>query len=184
MKKYLNRLFGVFTLTPFLLVASPIQAEVTSVNASGFALAFEQTIDTSAEDIYTAMTEIGSWWHPDHSWEGKAENLYMDMRVGGCFCEKLANGGFAEHLHLAYAAPGKEIRLTGGLGPLQGMGMGGAMVWTITMAAEGQKISWTYTAHGHGTQDSMKGLAPIVDMVQKQAFDRLIRYIQTGAPDA
>jgi len=183
MQSFKHCLAGVFTLTTFLFATVPANAEVTSVNASGFALSFEQTVDASANDIYTAMTRIGSWWHPDHSWEGKAENLYMDMRQGGCFCEKLANGGFAEHLHLAYAAPGKEIRLTGGLGPLQGMGMGGAMVWTIATGDDGQKISWTYTVHGHGTEESMKGLAPIVDMVQQQAFDRLIRYIETGSPE-
>lgn len=177
----LKRMFliGVFTLTPYFA-----HAEVASVNASGFALTFEHTVQAPAEEIYTAMTQIGSWWHPDHTWEGKAENLYMELRQGGCFCEKLANGGFAEHLHLAYAAPGKEIRLTGGLGPLQGMGMGGAMVWTISTTEEGQKISWRYTAHGHGTEESMKGLAPIVDMVQKQAFDRLVRFIETGSPEA
>lgn len=183
MKKYSKPWFGVFTLTSFLLATSPIQAEVTSVNASGFALAFEQAVEAPADEIYTAMTEIDSWWHPSHSWEGKAENLYLDVRIGGCFCEKLANGGFAEHLHLAYAAPGKEIRLTGGLGPLQGMGMGGAMVWSISPAGDGNKVRWTYNVHGHGTEESMKGLAPIVDSVQQQAFDRLIRYVESGSPD-
>lgn len=184
MKVLINRLTGVFTLTPLLLAASPIYAEVTSVNASGFALSYEQTVEAPAGAIYQSMTEIGSWWHPSHSWEGKAENLYMDMSYGGCFCEKLANGGFAEHLHLAYAAPGKEIRLTGGLGPLQGMGMWGAMVWTITPVDGGNSVKWTYTVTGHGTEESMNGLAPIVDSVQQQAFDRLLRYVETGSPEA
>jgi hypothetical protein len=122
-------------------------------------------------------------WDPSHSWEGQAENLYLDLRIGGCFCEKLANGGGVEHLHLAYFAPGKEIRLTGGLGPLQGMGMGGAMVWTITPGEAGNTVRWSYTVHGHGTEESMGKLAPIVDYVQQQAFYRLLRYIETGSPE-
>ncbi len=156
-------------------------AEVISVNDSGFALAYEHSVSVSPDEIYNAMTRIGEWWDPDHSWEGNPENLYMDMRIGGCFCEKLSNGGGVEHLHLVYFAPGKEIRLTGGLGPLQGMGMSGTMVWTITPGEEESSVSWKYTVHGHG--DSIRMLAPIVDRVQQQGFDRLIRYIVTGKPE-
>jgi hypothetical protein len=45
-------------------------------------------------------------------------------------------------------------------------------------------VSWTYSVHGHGTEDSMQGLAPIVDHVQQQAFERLLRYIETGQAGA
>lgn len=107
----------------------------------------------------------------------------MDMRIGGCFCEKLSNGPGVEHLHLVYFAPGKEIRLTGGPGPLQGMGMDGAMVWTITSGNTGNTIRWTCSAHGLGTEESMNGLAPIVGRAQQQAFDRLVRFIETGSTD-
>jgi hypothetical protein len=178
-----NFVIRVFTLTPLLFAASVLHAEVTSVNATGFALAFERSVQVEPDAIYAAMTRIGEWWDPAHSWEGQAENLYLDMRIGGCFCEKLANGGGVEHLHLAYFAPGKEIRLTGGLGPLQGMGMGGAMVWTITPGEAGNTVRWSYTVHGHGTEESMGKLAPIVDYVQQQAFYRLLRYIETGSPE-
>jgi hypothetical protein len=57
------------------------------------------------------------------------------------------------------------------------------MVWTITPGDEGNTIKWAYTVHGHGTAESMGGLAPIVDRVQKQAFDRLVKFVDTGAPD-
>jgi hypothetical protein len=175
MRNFIPKLIGVFTLTPFIAFA-----EVTSVNDTGFALSYEQTADVSPDEIYNAMTRIGEWWDPDHSWEGKPENLYMDMRIGGCFCEKLSNGGGVEHLRLVYFAPGKEIRLTGGLGPLQGMGMSGAMVWAINPGEEQNTVSWKYAVHGHG--ESIRMLAPIVDSVQQQAFDRLMRFIKTGEP--
>ena len=76
MKLLQTILIGVLTLTPFWA-----SAEVTSVNVSGFALSFEATTDSSTDDIYKAMTEIGSWWDPAHSWEGKSENLYMDVSI-------------------------------------------------------------------------------------------------------
>lgn len=170
----------VFTLPPLLFALSAAHAEVTSVNATGFTLAFVGSVQAEPEGIYAAMTRIGEWWDPSHSWSGDSNNLYMDMRIGGCFCEKLPDGGGAEHLRLVYFAPGKEIRLAGGLGPLQGMGMGGTLVWAIKPGEEGSTVSWTYTVRGHGTEEAMKGLAPIVDQVQQQAFDRLLRYIETG----
>ena len=172
-----------FLAAIILMSGSPVVAEVTSVSDSGFALAYEETVAASAEEIYSAMTRIGEWWDPDHSWEGNPDHLYMDMKIGGCFCEKLSNGGGVEHLRLVYFAPGKEIRLTGGLGPLQGMGLGGAMVWTITPADDGNTVSWKYTTHGHAPEGTIKGLAPIVNSVQQQAFDRLIRFISTGTPE-
>ena len=178
MKHFILGMAMVFTLSPIIVFG-----EVTSVSETGFALEYEQTVSNSADDIYAAMTRIGEWWDPDHSWEGKPENLYMDMRIGGCFCEKLSNGGGVEHLRLVYFAPGKEIRLTGGLGPLQSMGMGGAMVWTITPADTGNTISWKYLVHGHSTEEYLAKLAPIVDSVQQQAFDRLVRFIETGKPE-
>ncbi|MDX1460111.1 MAG: hypothetical protein R3348_03560 [Xanthomonadales bacterium] len=190
MKQQIMRQFRDFTLTPCLflfgaliLLSLPTRAEVTSVNASGFALNYEQTVKADRDAIYTALSQIGQWWDPSHSWEGVAENLYLELSPGGCFCETLSNGGLARHLQVLYYAPGKEIRLGGGLGPLQGMGMWGAMVWTITPAEEGNTVKWTYTVTGHGTEESMKGLAPIVNSVQQQAFDRLIRYIKSGSPE-
>lgn len=166
-----------------LICCNQASAEIKSVGATGFSLEYAGHADAAPQAVYTAMTEIGRWWDPDHSWEGQAENLYMDLRIGGCFCEKLSNGGGVEHLRLVYFAPGKEIRLTGGLGPLQRMGMGGAMVWTIEEAEAGSTVGWTYTVHGHGTNEAMQGLAPIVDSVQQEAFERLLRYIETGSPE-
>jgi hypothetical protein len=173
----------ILILITVFLASSPVSAEVTSVSETGFALSYEQTVTASPDEIYASWTQVGKWWDPAHSWEGNSENLYMDMRIGGCFCEKLSNGGGVEHLHLVYFAPGKEIRLTGGLGPLQGMGLGGAMVWAIKPGEEGNSVSWTYNVHGHSTEEYLKQLAPIVDSVQQQAFDRLVRFVETGKPD-
>ena len=178
-----KRIKRVFTLTPIILSVGIASADVTSVSETGFALAFEAATDASPDEIFSAMTRIGAWWDLAHSWSGESENLYLDLRIGGCFCEKLPNGGGVEHLRLVYFSPGSEIRLVGGLGPLQGMGMGGALVWTIIPGAEANTVRWAYSVHGHGTEESMRQLAPIVDRVQGEAFRRLLRFIETGAPE-
>lgn len=36
------------------------------------------------------------------------------------------------------------MNMTGGLGPLQGMGLSGAMVWAIKPGEESNTVSWTY----------------------------------------
>ena len=51
-----------------------------------------------------------------------AKNLSIDARPGGCFCEKLPNGGGVEHARVVYVAPREVLRLSGALGPLQGVG--------------------------------------------------------------
>ena len=47
-----------------------------------------------------------------------AANLSLDAAPGGCFCERLPNGGGVEHMRVTYVEPGKRIVLTGSLGPL------------------------------------------------------------------
>ena len=108
MNKLISIALAVFAISPGLA-----PAEVTSVNETGFALSYEGTSSKSPNDIYAAMISIGKWWHPDHSWSGDGNNLYIDERIGGCFCEKLPDGGGVQHLSLVYFAPGKEIRFIG-----------------------------------------------------------------------
>ncbi len=43
-------------------------------------------------------------------------------------------------MQVVYAAPGKTLRLSGGLGPLQGMGVTGAMTFTLEPAADGRTL--------------------------------------------
>ena len=43
----------------------------------------------------------------------------MELHAGGCFCERLKDGGSVQLLQVVYAAPGEGLRLRGALGPLQ-----------------------------------------------------------------
>jgi hypothetical protein len=62
--------------------------------------------------------------------------------------------------------PGKLLRLTGGLGPLQGMGLTGVLEFRLVPTdAGGTTITMFYRAGGY-TPDDLSKLAPVVDRVQ------------------
>ena len=157
-----------------LLVPDWAGAEVLEAGDGGFSVSNSVTSTASPETVWATMTQhIDQWWHPDHSWSADAANLYMDTRLGGCFCERLpATGGGVEHLRIIYLDPAKEVRFDGALGPLQGMATEGRMIWTIKPADEGSNISFTYKVHGW-SEGGLAGIAPAVDGVIRQQLERL-----------
>lgn len=152
------------------LSASAI-AEVQAASSGGFSLRIETESKASPAVAYEAFTEIQRWWNPAHTYSGNSENLSLDISPGGAFLERLANGGFVKHLEVVYAMPGKEIRLLGGLGPLQPMGLHGALSIQFEAAGEGSKIIMIYNVAGF-SQAGLEGLAPIVDRVQADQMQR------------
>ena len=164
------------TLAAALLLAgsAPLAAELTQVGEHGFTVQHAATTDADAAVVYRTMTaHIDQWWNPEHSWSGSAANLYLEAKRGGCFCERLANGGFVEHLRILYLAPGSEIRFDGALGPLQSMAAQGRMTWKIEGLETGSRVSFTYHVFGH-PEDGLAGIAPAVDGVIGEQLQRLI----------
>ena len=68
------------------------------------------------------VDDVGLWWDSSHTFSGNAENLSIDDKAGGCFCENLENGGSVRHLEVVFVDPGKTLRMIGGLGPLSSDG--------------------------------------------------------------
>ena len=106
-----------------LISAAPAAAEVKGQNASGFTAAGSASIDAAPEKVWAALVQPSRWWNAEHSWSGYAANLSLDPRAGGCFCEALPNGGSVEHMRVIYAAPARQLRMAGALGPMQGEGL-------------------------------------------------------------
>ena len=160
-------------ITCLLLTATSIRAELIGSGEHGFTTS--HSIITKAQPlvVYRAMTNhIDQWWSADHSWSGDAGNLYMEVELGGCFCERLPNGGHVEHLRIIYFSPGKGLRFEGALGPLQTMAVQGRMVWKIEALEIGSKVSFTYHVFGH-PQGGLAGIAPAVDGVIGEQLSRL-----------
>lgn len=172
-------LFGIA-----LLVAVGATGEVANVGAGGFAVQHVVAIKAAPEKVYGALTrEIGGWWNPDHTYSRDSKNLSIDARPGGCFCEKLPNGGGVQHMTVVFAAPGRTLRMTGALGPLQGSGLAGSMTWQLTEAAGATNLELSYSVGGY-MQAGFEKMAPLVDAVLGEQATRLKSYVETGKPAA
>lgn len=164
-----------------LLMAFPLaRAEVSGLGSGGFTTSHSLEVAASPADSWQALVDVAGWWNGDHSWSGQAENLYLDARAGGCFCERLPNGGWVEHLRIVYLAPGRELRLQGALGPLMQLGVQGTMTWSVEATEEGgSRLSFTYVVHGHLTE-GFDGIAPAVDGVIGEQLGRLGARLESG----
>lgn len=145
-------------------LTTPATAEVRAVASSGFEL--EHRIETRLEParLYRLLGDVGSWWSDAHTYSGKAANLSLDLRPGGCWCEKLPDGGGIEHMRVLQAQPGKGLLLYGGLGPLINEAAVGAMNWTVSPSGTGSTLVMTYRVAGFYKADGAKW-ATLVDQV-------------------
>jgi hypothetical protein len=155
-------------------VAAPLAAELRDAGEHGFTAEHRIEVTATPAEAWRVMTgHIDQWWDPAHSWSGEAANLYLQPAHGGCFCEKLPDGGFVEHLRIVYLAPGREIRFDGALGPLQTMAASGRMNWKISGREDGgSTIGFSYHVYGH-PPGGLAGIAPAVDGVIGEQLQRL-----------
>ena len=166
-----------------LTLSSPLLSEVPDSSAHGFTSRNTAEIPAPPHEVYARLIHtVNLWWSPDHTYSGNATNLRIEARQGGCFCEDLPNGGVVEHLAVVYADPGRALRLTGGLGPLQATGATGAMTWELTESDAGTTVDVTYTVGGY-VDGGLDAWATWVDRVVREQLERFARFIDTGAPE-
>lgn len=159
-------------ILPLLALAAPATAAVTETRPSGFTITYEAVVDSSAEEMYERFGKPGLWWNPDHTWWGKAENLTMDLKAGGCFCERAKGAGEVEHLRVIFVQPGRMVRLSGGLGPISQMAATGIMTVKFADQNGEARVTLIYDVEGHLMRPADQ-LAPIVDKVLADQFARL-----------
>ena len=159
-------------------------AEVIDSSTAGFTVREVVRIAAPPADVYRRMTgDVAHWWNPSHTFSGNALNLSIDPAVGGCFCEKLANGGGVRHMVVVYADPGKVIRFQGGIGPMQALGVTGTMTWTISADGPGTKLEVVYAVGGYSPH-GLQGMSVASDRVVGEQVTRLKNLIETGDPAA
>ena len=152
------------------------------VAPNGFLVKFEVTVNAPATKVYDALVgQIGSWWDSEHTYSGDAKNLSIDARPGGCFCEKLPNGGGIEHARVIYVAPREILRLSGALGPLQPSGVAGTLTWKLTSGTDNTRVQLSYSVGGF-IDGGFEKIAPLVENVLRQQLDRLKQFAETGKP--
>lgn len=163
-------------LLPF--VAGNATAELEAKNSTGFVSTHQLRLAASPKQVYRALTrEIHHWWDAAHSYSGRAKNFRLEAKAGGCFCERLGQGGSVEHMRVIFAQPGKLLRLSGGLGPLQGKAVSGVMDFALTAVGDETVLSYRYSVSGADFA-GLAAFAEPVDQVQLGQLHRLQRYLQ------
>lgn len=155
-----------------LCAQRPGAAEVLDSGPTGFTARTIVSIAKPTTVVYDAFVgRVGEWWDASHTWSGQSTNLSIDARPGGCFCERLVGGG-VQHMAVLYADRGKMLRMSGGLGPLQGMAVTATLSVTLTEANGATTLEAVYAVGGY-TKDGLAGFAAPVDQVLAGQFRRL-----------
>ncbi|MCZ8528674.1 SRPBCC family protein [Alteromonas sp. PRIM-21] len=184
-------LSGLLSLT----FTSPSHADVNYADNSGFSITNESESAAPIEAVYSHfIQDVDKWWPKDHTWwKG---TLSIDEQAGGCFCE-VTQTASAAHMQISYVEPNKKVVMTGGLGPLQEMGVSGALTWEFSTVEENAlsnddikrepspktKVTLTYHASGNihfngqraSNEDAAK-LVKVVDKVQAQQLNALTAF--------
>lgn len=151
-----------------LLGAAPAQAAVVNVGASGFEIQHTVHIAAAPQKVWEVLIQPAKFWSSDHTFSGKASNLTMEPKAGGCWCETLPNGGSVQHMAVGFFAPPKTLVLRGSLGPFFNLGADGAMAWTLAPAGAETDVMLTFRAGGYVKDGFAKWSAPVDQVLGEQ----------------
>ena len=151
----------------------PAHADVKSASLSHFEVESKAIVAAPPAAAYAMLGRVGEWWSAGHTYSGSTANLAMELRAGGCFCERTPkDDGTIEHLRIVQARPGTLVRATGGLGPLQGEALAGTLTWSFKAVPGGTEITQNYAVSGR-SRTSLETLATLVDRVLAEQLEGL-----------
>jgi uncharacterized protein YndB with AHSA1/START domain len=154
------------------LTARPAGARVTTAARDHFTVDVESLAAAPPQRAYRSFVNVASWWPDAHTISGDASRMVLDVRPGGCLCEDLGfAAGFVEHMRVVAVVPGKELRLTGGLGPLQKLAVSTSMTIRFEAVAGGSRVSIHYTVAGYAVE-GLDAVAPAVERMLAEHMER------------
>ena len=170
-----------YLVIPLMLgLATPASAIVVGASSHGFELRHTLDLPVSPAQALAAFGQVGSWWAKSPTYSGDASRLSLQLRHGGCWCERLDGGGGVEHMRVSLYQPGERIVLTGGLGPLLFEGTSGVMDVQTKKTPAGSQLVINYRvagfARGNGTE-----MALAVDGVLRTQTERLRAFASKAA---
>ena len=168
-----------FLLAGLLAVSTPAAAEVVSANSNGFEVNNAVNLVIPVSQAYAAFSRLGTWWNDEHTYSGKAANIQLTLRPGGCFCESIPTGGGVEHMRVSVVQPNERIVMSGALGPVLFEAASGVMDVKFERIAGGSRVTMNYRAAGFAKGDADK-MAPIVDQVLAEQLKRFRTYAAKG----
>ena len=162
---------------------SALAADVISAAPGGLVVRSTVEVAATPEAVYEALTTgITAWWPGSQTWSGNSRNLSMDARAGGCFCEKLSNGGSVQIMQVVYAEPGALLRLSGSApGPLQASAAVATQSWQLTKAGSGTRIELTFSLAGY-LAVGFDRIAPATDKAFTDLLNQLAKHVSARKP--
>jgi hypothetical protein len=147
-------------------------ADVKSSAPDAMSLQIVGEVALDRDDAWARLVSLPSWWSGSHSYSGDAERLSLDAQAGGCWCE-IWSGGEVEHGRVVMVMPKQVLRIDGAFGPLQEMGVQGALTFTLSDGASPGRTKLTVDYKVSGSSLSgLDKLAPIVDQVLTEQVTR------------
>lgn len=168
------------TMGLVLGMAAPAAAEVVAVAPAGMEIRQVVSIAAAPQKVWDTFMVPARWWSSDHSFSGAAENITIDPRVGGCWCEELPNGGGVVHMEVTHIAPPKTVVFRGAMGPFYNQAVDGALSISLTANGTGTDITLVYRASGY-VKDGFEKWAGIVDAVFAQQMGNLKKHLETAS---
>jgi uncharacterized protein YndB with AHSA1/START domain len=136
-----------------LTAAMPLSATVAETSERGFVTQDQADVAASPLDTWLALIRPAAWWNDAHTWSADAANMTLTPQAGGCFCERVPGedredgfslDGSVQHMTVIQAYPLRNLRMRGGLGPLQGEPATGVLTITLEEIAGGTRIRWEW----------------------------------------
>ena len=170
----LRRIFAVMAVGASM--AAPALAEVKAKAPDAIVIQIKGEVALDRDDAWARLLEIGLWWNGAHTYSGDAANLKLDAMAGGCWCELWA-GGEVEHGRVAMVMPKSVLRVNTALGPLQDLGVSGALTLTLSDGADGKTaITLDYKVSG----SSVSGLDKIAAAVDQVLAEQVAGFIKVN----
>lgn len=155
-----------------VLLGGAALADVKAAAPDAMTIQIKAEVALDRDDAWARLLDISRWWSGGHTYSGSADNLSIDAVAGGCWCE-LWNGGEIEHGRVVYIAPLSVIRFDAALGPLQELGVSGAMTFTLSDgAASKTAITLDYKVAG----SSLSGLDKLATIVNQVLAEQVTRF--------
>jgi hypothetical protein len=154
-------------------VAGSAAAETLVAAPDRLEFAFSGEVAIPKAQLWARVLNPGTWWSDAHTYSGKAANMKLTPKAGGCWCE-VWPGGEVEHGRVVYIAPGGTLRLNSALGPLQEMAVSGMLAITLEPGADSghTRVKLTYKVSG-ASELKLDALSRTIDRVLGEQFASL-----------
>lgn len=148
-------------------------ADVKASAPDAMIIQIKAEVALDKDDAWARLLNIGSWWSGSHTYSGNARNMSVDAVAGGCWCE-LWSGGEVEHGRVVYVAPLETLRFSTALGPLQDLGVSGALTMTLSNGSSAGKTAITLDYKVTGS--SLSGLDKLSGVVNQVLAEQVTRF--------